>query len=36
MEWRLVVDYLGLNLESQHNAYSLALIDKLLQKQQGK
>ena len=35
-EWWLVMDYLDLNSESQHDAYSLPLIDIHLQKQQRK
>ena len=35
-EWRLVLDYRDLNLEPQHDAYSLPSIDNLLQKQRGK
>ena len=35
-EWRLVVDYRGLNEQTEHNAYSLPLIDTILQKQQKK
>ena len=35
-EWRLVMDYRDLNTESQYVAYSLPLIDNLLQNQQGK
>ena len=35
-EWRLVVDYRDVNSGSKHGAYSLPLIDNLLQKQQGK
>ena len=29
-EWRLVVDYRGLNEPTEHNSYSLALIDSIL------
>ena len=32
-EWRLVVDYPGLNEQTEHDAYSLPLIDSILQKQ---
>ena len=32
----MVVDYCDLNSEFQNDAYSLPLIDNLLQKQQGK
>ena len=35
-EWRLVVDYRGLNEQTQHDSYSLPLIDSILQKQQKK
>ena len=35
-EWRLVVDYRGLNEQTDHNSYSLPLIDTILQKQQKK
>ena len=35
-EWRLVVEHCDLNSELQHDAYSLPLIDNLLQQQQGK
>ena len=35
-EWRLVVDYRGLNEQTEHNSYSLPLIDSILQKQQKK
>ena len=35
-EWRLVVDYRGLNKQSEHDSYSLLLIDTILQKQQKK
>ena len=35
-DWRLVVEYRDWNWESQHNAYSLPLINNLLKKQQGK
>ena len=35
-EWRLVVDYRGLNEQTEHNSYSLPLIDTILQKQQKK
>ena len=34
--WRLVVDYRDLNSDAKGEAYSLSLIDNLLQKQQGK
>ena len=32
-EWRLVVDYRGLNEQTEHDSYSLPLIDTILQKQ---
>ena len=32
-EWRLVVDYRGLNEPTEHDSYSLPLIDTVLQKQ---
>ena len=32
-EWRLVVDYRGLNAQAQHNSYTLPLIEDMLQKQ---
>ena len=35
-EWRLVVDYRGLNEQTEHHSYSLPLIDTILQKQQKK
>ena len=35
-EWRLVVDYRGLNEQTEHDSYSLPLIDCILQKQQKK
>ena len=35
-EWRLVVDYRGLNEQAEHDSYSLPLIDSILQKQQKK
>ena len=35
-EWRLVVDYRGLNEQTEHDSYSLSLIDTILQKQQKK
>ena len=35
-EWRLVVDYRGLNEQTEHDSYSLPLIDTILQKQQRK
>ena len=35
-EWRLVVDYRGLNEQTEHESYSLPLIDTILQKQQKK
>ena len=35
-EWRLVVDYRGLNEQIEHDSYSLRLIDTILQKQQKK
>ena len=31
-EWRLVVDYRGLNEQTEHDSYSLPLIDTILQK----
>ena len=33
-EWRLVVDYRGLNEKTKHDSYSLPLIDTILQEQQ--
>ena len=35
-EWRLLVDYRGLNEKTEHDSYSLPLIDTILQKQQKK
>ena len=35
-EWRLVVDYRGLNEQTEQDSYSLPLIDTILQKQQKK
>ena len=35
-EWRLVVDYRGLNAQTEHDSYSLPLIDTILHKQQKK
>ena len=35
-KWGLVVDYRGLNEQTEHNSYSLPLIDTILQKQQKK
>ena len=35
-EWRLVVDYRGLNEQTEHDSYSLPLMDTILQKQQKK
>ena len=35
-KWRLVVDYRGLNEQTEHDSYSLPLIDTILQKQQKK
>ena len=35
-EWRLVVDYRGLNEQTKHDLYSLPLNDTILQKQQRK
>ena len=35
-KWRLVVDYRGLNEQTEHDSYSLPLIDTFLQKQQKK
>ena len=32
-EWRLVVDYRGLNAQTQHDSYTLSLIEDMLQKQ---
>ena len=32
-EWRLVVDYRGLNARTQHDSYMLPLIEDMLQKQ---
>ena len=32
-EWRLVVDYRGLNSQTQHDSYTLPLIEDMLQKQ---
>ena len=32
-QWRLVVDYRGLNAQTQHNSYMLLLIEDMLQKQ---
>ena len=32
-EWRLVVDYCGLNDQTQHDSYTLPLIEDMLQKQ---
>ena len=32
-KWRLVVDYRGLNEQTEHDPYSLPLIDTILQKQ---
>ena len=32
-EWRLVVDYRGLNTQTQHDSYMLPLIEDMLQKQ---
>ena len=32
-EWRLVVDYRGLNAQRHHNSYTLPLIEDMLQKQ---
>ena len=31
-EWRLVVDYRGLNAQTQHDSYTLPLIEDMLQK----
>ena len=33
-EWRLVVDYCSLNAQTQHDSYTLPLIEDMLQKQQ--
>ena len=35
-EWRLVVDYRGWNKKTEHDSYSLPLIDSILEKQQKK
>ena len=35
-EWRMVVDYRGLNKQTEHDLYSLSLIDTILEKQQKK
>ena len=35
-EWRLLVDYRGLNEQTEHDSYSLPLFDSILQKQQKK
>ena len=35
-EWRLVVDYRGLNEQTEHDSYSLRLMDTILQKQRKK
>ena len=35
-EWRLVVDYRGLNEQTEHDSYSLPLINSILKKQQKK
>ena len=35
-EWRLVVDHRGLNEQTEHDSYSVPLIDSILQKQQKK
>ena len=35
-EWRLVVDYRGLNEQTKHDSYSLPLMNTILQKQQKK
>ena len=35
-EWRLVVDYRGLNQQTEHDSYSLLLIDTILQRQEKK
>ena len=35
-EWRLLVDYRGLHEQTEHDLYSLPLIDTILQKQQKK
>ena len=32
-EWRLMVDYRGLNAQTQHDSYTLPLIEDMLQKQ---
>ena len=32
-EWRLVVDYRGLNAQTQHDSYTLPLIEDMVQKQ---
>ena len=31
-EWRLVVDYRGSNEQTEHDSYSLPLIDSILKK----
>ena len=35
-EWRLVVDYHGLNAQTQHDSYTLPLIEDMLQKEFGR
>ena len=35
-EWRLVVDYRGLKEQTEHDSYSLPLIDSILQKHRKK
>ena len=35
-EWRLVLDYRGLNQQTEHDSYLLPLIDSIVQKQQKK
>ena len=35
-EWRLMVDYHGLNAQMQHDSYTLPLIEDMLQKQFGR
>ena len=34
-EWRLVVDYRGPNAQTQHDSYTLPLIEDMLQKHTG-
>ena len=35
-DWRVVVDYRGLNKQTEHDSYSLPLINSILQKEQKK